>query len=131
MIQVSTVLKVVDKTGVTLVRCIKVLNAGKNRISSIGKVIIVAVRRLNPKKFKNVKLFKKKKFFKGTLHRALIIRSRFYFKRMSSIFITFNENSVVIVNRRAVPISNRVYGPVLRELCMQMPSLGCVSRFMF
>jgi len=50
---------------------------------------------------------------------------------MSSIYINFNENSVVIVNRKIVPISNRVYGPVLRELCMNLPSLGCVSRFIF
>jgi len=131
MIQVCSILKVVDKTGVTFVKCIKVLSTIKNRIANIGNVIIVSVFRINPKKFKNVKLFKRKKFFKGTLHRALIIRSYYYFKRMSSIYINFNENSVVIVNRKIVPISNRVYGPVLRELCMNLPSLGCVSRFIF
>jgi ribosomal protein L14 len=49
---------------------------------------------------------------------------------MSSVFLKFNENSVVLVNKRAVPVSNRVYGPVLRELCMRLPSLGCVTRFM-
>jgi large subunit ribosomal protein L14 len=130
MIQVSTILKVVDKTGITSVKCIKVLSTAKNRIAYIGDIIIVAVHRLNPKKFKNVKLFKKKKFLKGTIHRALIIRTCVNYKRMSSVFVKFNENSVVIVNKRTVPISNRVYGPVLRELCMQLPSLGCVSRFM-
>jgi len=130
MIQVSSLLKVVDKTGITSVKCIKVLSTIKNRIACIGDVIVVSVHRLNPRKFQKVKLFKKKKFLKGTLHRGLIIRSCVNFKRMSSIFLKFNENSVVLVNKRVVPVSNRVYGPVLRELCMRLPSLGCVTRFM-
>lgn len=130
MIQVSSLLKVVDKTGITSVKCIKVLSTIKNRIACIGDVIVVSVYRLNPKKFHKVKLFKKKKFLKGTLHRGLILRSCVNFKRMSSIFLKFNENSVVLVNKRVVPVSNRVYGPVLRELCMRLPSLGCITRFM-
>lgn len=130
MIQVCSLLKVVDKTGITSVKCIKVLNSVKNRIAVIGNVVVVSVHRLNPKKFHKVKLFKKKKFLKGTLHRGLIIRSRVNFKRMSSVFLRFDENSVVLVNKRVVPVSNRVFGPVLRELCMRLPSLGCVTRFM-
>jgi large subunit ribosomal protein L14 len=130
MIQMSTLLKVVDKTGITSVKCIKVLSTIKSRIAFIGDIVIVSVYRLNPKKFKDVKLFKKKKFLKGTLHRGLIIRTCVNFKRMSSIFIKFDENSVILVNKRVVPISNRVYGPVLREICMRFPSVGCVSRYM-
>lgn len=130
MVQVSTLLKVVDKTGITSVKCIKVLNTVKNRIACVGDVVVVSVHRLNPRKFHKVKLFKKKKFFKGTLHRGLIVRSRVQFKRMSSIFLRFDENSVVLVNKRVVPVSNRVFGPVPRELCMRLPSLGCVTRFM-
>jgi large subunit ribosomal protein L14 len=126
----STLLKVVDKTGITSVKCIKVLSTIKSRIAFIGDIVIVSVYRLNPKKFKDVKLFKKKKFLKGTLHRGLIIRTCVNFKRMSSIFIKFDENSVILVNKRVVPISNRVYGPVLREICMRFPSVGCVSRYM-
>jgi len=50
MIQVCSILKVVDKTGVTFVKCIKVLSTIKNRIANIGNVIIVSVFRINPKK---------------------------------------------------------------------------------
>ena len=63
------------------------------------------------------------------MHRALVIRSKVNFLRVCNIYIKFNENAVIIVNKKNVPISNRVYGPVLRELCMRWPSLGCVSRF--
>ena len=117
MVQVGSILKVSDKTGVVLVQCIKVFGFAKRRIACIGDVILVSVKRINPKKFIKIKLFKKKKFFKGTLHRALVIRSKVNYKRLPGVWIKFNENSVVLVNKRTVPISNRVYGPVLRELC--------------
>ena len=42
MIQVSSLLKVVDKTGITSVKCVKVLNTVKNRIACIGDVIVVS-----------------------------------------------------------------------------------------
>jgi hypothetical protein len=35
---------------------------------------------------------------------------------------------VVLVTKRRVPVSNRVYGPILKEFCMRWPSLGCVTR---
>ena len=81
MIQVCSLLKVADKTGITSVKCIKVLSTIKNRIACIGNVIVASVHRLNPKKFQKVKLFKKKKFLKGTLHRGPIIRSCANYKR--------------------------------------------------
>jgi large subunit ribosomal protein L14 len=130
MVQVGSILRVSDKTGVILVQCIKVLGNARKRIAFLGDVILVTVQRLNPTRFKNVKLFRRKKFFKGTLHRGLIIRSCINFMRLPGLFIRFNENSVVLVNKKIVPISNRVYGPVLRELCMRLPSLGCITRNM-
>lgn len=130
MIQVGSILKVCDKTGVSLVQCIKVFGPSKKRIAFIGDIILVSVKHINPKKFKDMKLFKKKRFFTGTLHRGLIIRSKTNFRRSNTIFIKFNENSVVLVNKRKVPISNRVYGPVLLELCRKIPSLGCITRYM-
>jgi ribosomal protein L14 len=63
MIQVGTILKVSDKTGVVLVQCIKVLGNARKRIAYLGDVILVTVQRLNSARFKNVKLFRRKKFF--------------------------------------------------------------------
>ncbi len=130
MIQVGSILKVSDKTGVSLVKCIKVYGPMKKKIAYIGEVILVSVKHINPKKFKKMKLFKKKRYMKGTLHRALIIRSKKNFKRSNNVYIKFNENCVVLVNKRTVPISNRVYGPILTELCRKWPSLGCIARYM-
>lgn len=130
MIQLGTIVKVCDKTGVVLGTCIKVLGHARKRVAILGDVIVIAVRRINPKKFQKVKLFRRKKFLKGTLHRALIVRTKVNYCRVVGLFIRFNENSVVIVNKKIIPISNRVYGPVIRELCMRLPSLGCVTRIM-
>jgi len=97
MIQLGTVVKVCDKTGVVLGICIKVLGHARKRIALLGDVIVIAVRKINPKKFHKVKLFRRKKFFKGTLHRALIVRTKINYCRVVGLFIRFNENSVVIV----------------------------------
>lgn len=43
MIQLGTILKVTDKTGVVLAKCIKVLNSAKNKIAKMGSLIVVTV----------------------------------------------------------------------------------------
>lgn len=100
MIQVGSLVKVCDKTGVVLGICIKVLGHAKKRVAVLGDIIIIAVRRINPKKFQKVKLFRRKKFFKGTLHRALLVRTKINYCRIVGLFIRFNENSVVIVIKK-------------------------------
>lgn len=130
MIQVGTICKVTDKTGVVEVKCIKVFGSAKRRVAKLGEMVIVAVRRINPKILHKIKWHRRKKFLKGTIHRALIIRAKVNYCRWPGVMIKFNENTVVLVNKKAVPLSNRVYGPVLKELCMEFPSLGCVTRYM-
>ena len=130
MIQIGTILNVCDKTGITLAQCIKVFGQSRKKIGFIGDIVLISVKQINPKKFKNMKLFKRKRFFKGTLHRGLIIRTKINYERAKGIFIKFNENSIILVNRKNIPISNRIYGIVLIELCRKLPSLGCIVRYM-
>jgi len=68
-----------------------------------------------------------KRFFKGAIHRAFIIRVKINFRRLPGVYLKFNENAAVLITKNVVPVSNRVYGPIFREFCMQWPSLGCVS----
>ena len=45
MIQLGSILKVTDKTGVVLVQCIKILGvSSKKKIAFIGDVILVSVK---------------------------------------------------------------------------------------
>lgn len=122
MIQTGTILKVCDKTGVMLVQCIKVLGPFQKKIACIGDVIIVTVKHINTRKFTKMKYAKKKKFFVGTIHRGLVVRTKEQYCRTLGIYIRFNENSIVIVNKRIVPITNRVFGPILRDcvLCIHL-----------
>lgn len=131
MIQVGSILKVTDKTGVMFAQCIKVLGSSKSRIAYLGDIVIVTIIRINPRKFVNAKDRWKQRFLRGTIHRGLLIRTKVNFCRTPGIFLKFTENTVVLVTRQGVPVSNKVYGPVLLELCKKWPSLGCVSNYMF
>jgi len=127
MIQLRTFLIATDKTAIVKVYCIKVLKGNKQKIAKIGEIIIICVNSINMKKFINLKSRFQKKFNIGTMHRALIVRTKVNYERIKGIFIKFNENSIVIVSKLVVPLSNKTYGPILREFCMKWPSLGCVS----
>lgn len=118
MVQLGTILKVTDKTGVSLVQCIKVFGSSKKKIALIGDVVLVSVKWISRRRYANLKPRLKKRFGLGTLHRALVVRSRVNYLRTTGIFLKFDENAVVLVNKRTVPVSNRVYGPMLKELCM-------------
>jgi len=127
MIQLGSVLKVVDKTGIFTVICLKVLNFSKNRIANLGDVIVVSVNTINLKRFAFLKVRLQKRYRQGSIHRALIIRAKVNYCRVSGAYIKFDENSCVLVTNKNVPVTNKVYGPVLREFCTRWPSLGCVS----
>jgi len=127
MIQLRTFLIATDKTAIVKVYCIKILKGSKQKIAKLGDVIIVCVNSINVKKFVKLKSRFQKKFNVGTMHRALVVRTKVNYERIKGVFIKFNENSIVIVSKLVVPLSNKVYGPILREFCMKWPSLGCVS----
>ena len=127
MIQLKTFLVAADKTAIVKVYCIKVLKSSKNRIAGIGDLIIICVNSINIKKFLKLKARFQKRFYVGSMHRALIIRAKVNYQRINGIFFKFGENCIVVVSKQVVPLSNKVYGPILREFCMRWPSLGCVS----
>jgi large subunit ribosomal protein L14 len=92
-------------------------------------MILVTVKRINPRRMLLLKWRIQRRYIKGSIHRAFIIRTKVNFRRLPGIYLKFNENTAVLVTKGVVPVSNRVYGPVFTEFCMQWPSLGCVSNF--
>jgi len=127
MIQMGTILRITDKTCVVLAQCIKVLGSYKKKIAFLGDLILVSIQWINAKKFARLKVRLQKKFLKGMVHRALIIRSKVNIVRIPGIRLKFDENAAVLVTVRVIPVSNRIYGPILRETCERWPSIGCVS----
>ena len=56
MIQLGSVVKVTDKTGVVVGRCIKVLGSRKNKIAFLGDIILISVRKININRFRRLKV---------------------------------------------------------------------------
>ena len=106
MIQVQTELNVADNTGAKIVECIKVLGGSKRRYASVGDSIVVSVKGAKP----NGKLKK------GSVHTAVIVRTKYSIFRNDGSKVKFDNNAVVITDEKGEPIGTRIFGPVTREL---------------
>ena len=106
MIQVQTELNVADNTGARRVECIKVLGGSKRRYASVGAMIVVAVKDAIP----NAKIKK------GSVHRAVVVRTKYSIHRNDGSLVKFDNNAVVITDEKGEPIGTRIFGPVTREL---------------
>ena len=106
MIQTQTELYVADNTGAKRVECIKVLGGSKRRYASIGDIIKVSVKDAIPKG----------KVKKGTVHNAVVIRTKQGIYRNDGSKVKFDNNAVVLTDEKGEPIGTRIFGPVTREL---------------
>lgn len=106
MIQEYTVLNVADNSGAKKVRCFKVLGGSKRRYASIGDVIVCSVRDADP--HGNVK--------KGSVVKAVIVRTRKEVRREDGSYIRFDDNAAVLINNQNEPVGTRIFGAVGREL---------------
>ncbi len=106
MIQQETVLDVADNSGARKVMCIKVLGGSRRRYASVGDIIVVTVKEAIPNS----------KIKKGTIHKAVVVRTAKEIAREDGSYIRFDNNSAVLINQQKEPIGNRIFGPVAREL---------------
>lgn len=105
MIQQESRLRVADNSGAKEVLCIRVLGGSKRRYASIGDEIVVTVKDSSPGGVK-----------KGTVSRAVIVRTKKEIKRKDGSYIRFDDNAVVLLNAGGDPRGSRIFGPVAREL---------------
>ena len=106
MIQVQTELTVADNTGARIVECIKVLGGSKRRTASVGDSIVVAVKEAIPNG----------KVKKGSVHKAVIVRTKYSIFRNDGSKVKFDNNAAVIIDDKGEPIGTRIFGPVTKEL---------------
>jgi len=106
MIQLKSVLDVADNSGAKKVVCVKVLGGSRRRYASVGDIIVVAVREAIPNS----------KIAKGSVHKAVIVRTAKEVAREDGSFIKFDDNSAVLINANSEPVGTRIFGPVAREL---------------
>jgi large subunit ribosomal protein L14 len=106
MIQAESKLKVADNSGAKLLLCVKVLGGSRRRYASVGDVVIVSVKEAIPNSKVN----------KGSVMRAVIVRTAKEIRRPDGSYIKFDDNSAVLINQQNEPIGTRIFGPVAREL---------------
>jgi large subunit ribosomal protein L14 len=53
---------------------------------------------------------------KGTVAKAVIVRTKNKLRRKDGSYIRFDDNAVVILNASDEPRGTRIFGPVAREL---------------
>lgn len=105
MIQVQTQLKVIDNSGVKKGQAIKIYQ-GKQ--GSVGDIIQISVKQLQTKT--------KLKILKGNIFKALIVRTKYKTKNLLHQYVSFNENSIILLNNQQVPLASRILGPVPSHL---------------
>ncbi len=106
MIQKESRLTVADNSGAKTVLCISLLGGTKRRYASIGDTIVVTVKSAIPSG--NIK--------KGTVSKAVVVRTKKEVRRPDGSYIRFDDNAVVLLNTAGEMFGTRIFGPVAREL---------------
>ena len=99
-------MNVADNSGAKEVLVIRVLGGSKRRYASVGYKVIVTVKSaLSTSQIK-----------KGTVSKAVIVRTKNPVRRKDGSYIRFEDNAVVLLNPTDEPRGTRIFGPVAREL---------------
>ena len=106
MIQQESRMNVADNSGAKEVLCIRVLGHTRQRYAGLGDVIVVTVKDALPAG--GVK--------KGTVSKAVIVRTKHRARRRDGSYVRFDDNAVVLLNDAMEPRGTRIFGPVAREL---------------
>lgn len=106
MIQMQTILDAADNSGAKRLQCIKVLGGSKRKTAGIGDVIVVSIKEAIPRG--RVK--------KGSIHKAVIVRTKKSMNRADGTSIRFDTNAAVLISANQEPVGTRIFGPVTREL---------------
>ena len=97
---------VVDNTGAKEVLCIRVLGGSKKRYATVGDKIVVSVKSALPSGEAK----------KGTVSKAVVVRTRKEIRRADGSYIRFDDNAVVLLSNVDEVRGTRIFGPVAREL---------------
>ena len=106
MIQQESRLTVADNSGAKEVLCIRVLGGSKKRYATVGDKIVVSVKSALPSGEAK----------KGTVSKAVVVRTKKEIRRPDGSYIRFDDNAVVLLNNVNEVRCTRIFGPVAREL---------------
>lgn len=107
MIQMETVLAAGDNSGAKSLKCFKVLGGSKKKYASVGDIIVVSIK----------EAMANSKVAKGSVHKAVVVRTIKEVKRGDGTSIRFDQNAAVLIKGKDnEPVGTRIFGPVAREV---------------
>ncbi|TRX53751.1 50S ribosomal protein L14 [Fulvivirga sp. M361] len=106
MVQQESRLNVADNSGAKEVLCIRVLGGTGKRYASVGDKIVVSVK----------SAMSSSSLKKGTVSRAVVVRTKKEVRRKDGSYIRFEDNAAVLLTANDEPRGTRIFGPVAREL---------------
>jgi large subunit ribosomal protein L14 len=99
-------LEVADNSGARKLQMILPLGGSTGLNAGLGDIITAAVKEAAPEGQAK----------KGTVVKAVIVRTRKEHRRRDGTYIKFDSNAAVLINDAGEPVGTRVFGPVAREL---------------
>jgi large subunit ribosomal protein L14 len=105
-VMMRSMLEVADNSGARKLQMILPLGGGTGAAAHLGDVITASVKEASPDG--QVK--------KGTVVKAVLVRTRKEYRRRDGTYIRFDQNAAVLINEAGEPVGTRVFGPVAREL---------------
>lgn len=106
MVQQESRCGVADNSGAKEVLVIKVLGGTGKRYASLGDKVVVTVKSAIPSSGMK----------KGTVIKAVVVRTKKEVRRNDGSYIRFDDNAVVLLNQAGEMSGTRIFGPVAREL---------------
>ena len=105
MIQQESRVVVADNTGAKTAMMIRRLGQ-VSRTARVGDVIVVTIKDSTPDATAK----------KGTVSKAVIVRTKSPIDRPDGSYLRFDSNAVVLLDAAGNPRGTRIFGPVAREL---------------
>ena len=113
MIQQQSMVSVADNTGAKQVMVVRVLGGSTGRkgkprrkTAGVGDIVVCSVKSVIPGS----------DFKKGTVVRAVIVRTKKSTRRTDGSYVRFDSNAAVIIDNEKNPRGTRIFGAVAREL---------------
>ena len=112
-------LQVADNTGAKIAQIINVLKLGgtmrRYPAAGVGDLVRVSIKRGTPET-------------RRQMYDAVVIRQRRPFRRVDGTWVQFEDNAVVITNRRGEVQGSDIKGPVTREAAERWPRIAATAK---
>ncbi|KTW27896.1 ribosomal protein L14 [Pneumocystis jirovecii RU7] len=113
MINLKTILSVVDNSGAQLAECINVLKSGKYAKIGCDEIVVVIQKARSSGLSAGSQNINKVQ--RGDIKHALVVRTKKETRRKDGKYIRFDDNACILINKKE-PIGTRILGIVSAEL---------------